>query len=163
MSSKSARNPKKRQPKPGEIDLQIAEQLKTERAARDAQAVGSEDAPDVVEIGGVRFFRPTLAHVWFFNRLQSAPECSASLIDFAACLVAAITMPQAEVRNILMPAIDKGTVVQLSYDRLIDFEVTVATVNDAYEQLWQPLVSTPAGEEESAEGNAPASPAGGPK
>lgn len=140
MSSKSSRAPAKRAPAKGEIDLALAAQMKAEREARAAQAVGGEAAPDSVEIGGVRFFQPTLAHVWFCNRIRQSPVGFGSLIDLGACLVASLTMPQAEVRNTLMPAIDRGGVTQFCYDRLIDFGVTVETLNDAYEQLWQPLV-----------------------
>lgn len=152
---------KKRKPA---IDRRIDAQIAVERAAREAQAVGGEAAPDTVEIGGVRLFVPTLAHMWFYNRLAKSPLAMPSLIDFAACIVAALTMPAKEVRHTLMPAIDKGNLVTLCYGRLIDWGIEAETVNEAYARLWQPWVDkqkTKAGAEGNAQAAAASSPDGG--
>ena len=159
MAGKTSSKPRK-----SAADRKIDAQIRRERKARSAQAVGAENAPETVEIGGVVFHQPTLSHMWFYNRLSQCGQAMPTLIDFAVCIVAASTMPAKECRNTLFGAIDRGDAVAVCYERVVALGIDSDLVNEVYVRLWQPWVES---RKAAAEGNATSredsSPAGGEK
>jgi hypothetical protein len=150
-----------------QIDQQIEKQLAELNQAKADAAVGAENAPDTVQIGPATLFKPTLAHVWFYNRLNRSGDCGASLADFAVCLIAVLTLPQDLVRNVAIPLIGSGSLSDWAYGRLIDAGLDEDAVNEAYVQLWKPVLPAAKKPADKESGTGPdqkktaSSPAGG--
>ena len=144
-----------------QIDARIKKQMdELDKAQADA-AVGAEDAPDTVMIGSAQLFKPTLAHVWFYNRLNRSGDCGASLADFAVCLIAVLTLPQDLVRNVAIPLIGSGNLSDWAYGRLIDAGLDEDAVNAAYVQLWKPVLPEPDKKPGTGQKKTASTPAGG--
>ena len=124
------------------MDKKVKKQLAKVADAKEARAVQEEYAPDWIERAGIRFHKPNLAALWFFNRLKMLAAGFESLEDLGVCLVYASGLDQAAVRNIAIPAITKGELPDKAYGWVIDNGLSEADVNDVIEELWNPILLT---------------------
>lgn len=109
------------------------------KAAEAAQAVGAECAPDTVEIAGVRFWLPTLAHVWAVERLRVKIQGYASLIDFGVVVTCLLGHDPGEVRNRLLAMIGRGEIDEYAYTWVIDHRLDTPAVNRVLEEVAEPV------------------------
>lgn len=111
---------------------QIEQQVAATTAAREAQAVGADFAPDYELVDGVRFYRPTLAHTWFALRWHGCKEAGAlpSYTDYALVIVAALMHDADYVLNTMMSKVnDVPGLVADCYADLLAAGATPATAD----------------------------------
>jgi hypothetical protein len=80
--------------------------------AKNRAAVQEQFAPDYMEVKGVKFYKPKLAHVWPLSRIQALEMPP---MDRAIVIAYALTHDQESTRNVLMREITKGEVVDRAY------------------------------------------------
>jgi hypothetical protein len=105
------------------------------KEAEQKQAVGAEFAGDYLDLQGIRFFKPTMAHIWLFQRMKTSVQCTASLSDFGVCVAYALTHKQDAVRNKLMTEVTKGQIVDRAYNFVSVKKIEIATVDEVLEKL----------------------------
>lgn len=118
----------------------IHKQIEKVAEAKETQAVQEACAPDWIDRKGVRFYKPNLAAIWFYNRLKVSVNGFASLADFGACLVYACSLNQEGIRNIAMPAITSKTIEVLTFDFFIENKIDQDDVNAILEAIWNPVL-----------------------
>lgn len=122
------------------MDEKVKKQLAKVAEAKEARAVQEEYAPDWIERAGVKFHKPNLAALWFFNRLKMFASGFKSFADLGVCLVYASGLDQSDIRNIAIPAITEGALPDKAYDWVIDNGLSENDVNDVIEELWNPIL-----------------------
>ena len=97
--------------------------------ARSNAALGSEFAPDYVEVRGVKFYYQTVAHAWVIP--MAAQRCE-KLSVFEKGIVTTYLLAQSpeDVRNRCMQEIRKGEVFDRAMDFFIAHGITPADLTD---------------------------------
>lgn len=108
--------------------------------AQQRQAVQEEFAPDYLDIKGVRFFKPKVAHVWLFTRLKHM--VFNSLTDLGIVTVYALGHNQEKTRNDLMRAATRGSIVDDAYRFICEKELDEDDVNTILKELAGDLLKT---------------------
>jgi hypothetical protein len=108
-------------------------------AAKQRQAVQEQFAPDYLDIRGIRFFKPLVAHVWLFTRIKFM--VLNSMMDLGVCTVYALAHDQEKTRNELMRAVTAGTIVDDAWSFICEKELTSDEVNLILEQLAAELLN----------------------
>lgn len=121
------------------MNERIKKATRAVKAAEAAQAVGAEYAPETVEIGGVKFWMPTLAHVWAVERLRVKVQGYASLIDFGVIVVCLLGHDSGEVRNRLLAMISRGDIDQYAFGWVIDHQLDEPAVNQVLDEVAEPV------------------------
>jgi hypothetical protein len=129
MNDKQKKLTKEMQRASGELD-----------AAKQRQAVQEEFAPDYLDIKGVRFFKPKIAHVWLFMRLKHM--MFNSLTDLGIATVYALAHNQEKTRNELMRAATRGSIVDDAYRFVCEKELSEDDVNTILKELAGDLLKT---------------------
>lgn len=97
------------------INAQVAKTA----AARSAASIQTEAAFDYIEVGKVKFYRPTMAHVWLLLKIAQAGGSTAP--DDRQTVMAYILANSAEaVRNKCVQQSIRGTLTEAAYFFMID-------------------------------------------
>lgn len=110
----------------------VREKLKV---AKERQAAGIEFAGDYLELDGVKFYKPTMAHLWLFERMKHSVQCTASFSDFGVCVAYGLAHKQEDVRNKLMAQVTKGQLVDKAYAFVSAKEIQIETVDEVLKKL----------------------------
>jgi len=111
------------------VSKQVDKLTKKVADARNNAALGSEFAPDYVEVRGVKFYYQTVAHAWVIP--MAAQRCE-KLSDFEKGIVTAylLAQPPEEVRNRCVAEIRKGEVFARALDFFISRGITPGDLSD---------------------------------
>jgi hypothetical protein len=112
---------------------EIQAQIETAAAARSAASIGAENAWDYIEHGGVRFYRPNVAHVWFI--MQVLREKTQIIKHWPIVLMYILAHDQEATRNKLFKIAEKGNVVEAAYQFMVDQNLLPQGVTEAHWQL----------------------------
>lgn len=115
------------------IDGQIKAVSEKLQKAQEEQNVGAEFAPDYIDLQGVRFFKPKVAHIWVFERLQHYVDGFPSLDDFGSCLVYTLAHNQDTARNKIMREITRRQIIDNAFEFICKKELTKETIDTVLE------------------------------
>ena len=101
----------------------IGEQIKKVADVKSRAAVQEQFAHDYMDIKGVRFHKATVAHAWFFARVQVVRQVS--LLDYGTIIAYSLAHDQEGVRNKLMAQISDGSIADQAYAFMIDNQLEV--------------------------------------
>ena len=112
---------------------EIQSQIEKAAAARSDASIGAEYAWDYIQYGGVRFYRPNVAHGWFI--MEVLREKTQIIKHWPIVLMYLLAHDQEETRNKLLKVAEKGNVVEAAYQFMIDRKLLPAGVTEAHWQL----------------------------
>lgn len=111
----------------------IQSQIEAAAVARSAASIGAENAWDYIEHGGVKFYRPNVAHVWFL--MEVLREKTQIVKHWPIVLMYILAHNQEETRNKLFKVAEKGNVVEAAYQFMVDKALLPKGVTEAHWQI----------------------------
>lgn len=99
-------------------------------AENSAQAQTSAMLDDFTDVKGVRFYKPTFAHVWFFQRIGAMPAIfKTSFLDVGTVMCYLLTFDSRRVRTDAKTALERGQLVDDAYGFFVKNEILPSDLN----------------------------------